>query len=394
MRRPHGSAISLILIALASDLSAQSDSATAQRRAVPAATLAVADSAAVRPPASAATPPVADSAAGHQPAATAATPPPRRLSTNGLSRFELQRMLSELDERRRRLRSSIEPADSALRLFAADTERIVAIARPAAIQQDSANVSQLYLQYRQDPTNHELLRQLTAAVETTSSDFGSVEKSLNAKITGPNGARPYLERSLYATVVPTSEGAPLEYTQLWQKLHQSEDGRVPPPALVRADLVGFFAALSDSAFRSYKGSMRLAYAARIGDIRELTKIDRDELTNVLQDAAQVSRDIGAREDSQSKLDARIIIIGVPALAVALIGLLLVPLLYKNIDLQRAIFSSGLMLELMMVFLLTGSIILLGLDGRIPAELIGTLLGGLSGYMLGRSVNPLIVDRRG
>jgi hypothetical protein len=107
----------------------------------------------------------------------------------------------------------------------------------------------------------------------------------------------------------------------------------------------------------------------------------------------VSRDIGAREDAQAKLDARLINIGLPALAVALVALLLVPLLYRNIDLQRAIFSSGLMLELMTIFLLTGAIIILGLDGRIPPEVIGTLLGGISGYVLGRSLNPLVVDRR-
>jgi hypothetical protein len=395
MRRPHGIVVSLTLIALASRLSAQSDSAAAQRPAVPAAPRAVADSAAVQQPvvlAAAST--LADSTAGHQPAAAAATPPPRRLNTSGLTRFELQRLLNDLDERRRRLRSSIEPADSALRLFAADTERIGATARPAAVQRDSAIVHQLYNQYRQDPTNHELIRQLTAAVEIASSGFGSVEKSLNARITAPYGARPYLERSPYAAVVPLSAGSPLENTQLWQKLHQSEDGRLQSPALVRADLMGFLSALSDSAFASYKASILLAYAARVGDIRDLSKYDRNELTGVQQDAAQISRDIGAREDAQSKLDARIIIIGVPALAVALVALLLVPLLYRNIDLQRAIFSSGLMLELMMVFLLTGSIILLGLDGRIPAELIGTLLGGLSGYVLGRSINPLIVDRRG
>jgi hypothetical protein len=353
MRRPRGNVISLTLIALASPVSAQTDAAAAP---VPAATS-------------------------------------RKLNTIGLSRFELQRMLNELDERRRRLRTSVEPADSVLRLFAADSQRIVSTRRPPAIQQDSANVQRLFLQYRDDPTNRELLRQLTAAVDAASTHFGSVEQSLNAKITGRSGARAYLERSPYALVVPMGE-APLSNTQLWQKLHQLDDARVPPPTLVRSDLSEFLAALSDSGFASYKATLRLAFAARIGDVRELTKTDRDEMAGVLQDAAQISRDIGVREDTQAKLDTRIISIGVPAIAVALVALLLVPLVYKNSDLQRALFSSGLMLELMLVFLITGSIILLGLDGRIPAELIGTLLGGLSGYVLGRSINPLIIDRRG
>ena len=360
MRLPRGIVVSLTSIVLASRLPAQD---------------------------------VAEAATPQQPATATATPPPHHLNTVGLSRFELQRMLNELDERRRRLRSSIEPADSVLRLFAADTERIAATPRPAAIQQDSISVRSLFLQFRRDPTNLELLRQLTAAVETASTDFGSPEQSLNARITGPYAARPYLERSPYAAVVPMSEGPPLENTQLWQKLHQAEEGRLPPSPLIRADLTRFLVALSDSAFADYKATILLAYAARIGDIRQLTKFDREEMTGVLQDAVQVSRDIGSREDAQAKLDARIINIGLPALALALVALLLVPLLYRNIDLQRAIFSSGLMLELMTVFLLTGAIIILGLDGRIPAEVIGTLLGGISGYVLGRSVNPLVVDRR-
>lgn len=341
------------------------------------------------------------SLASHLPAqgateAAAATTPPaaRRLNTAGLSRFELQRMLNELDERRRRLRSSIEPADSVLRVFAADTQRLAAAPRPADIEQDSANVRQRFLEYRQDPTNREFLRQLAVAVDAASTDFVALGQTLNARITNPSAARPYLERSMYAAVVPMSEGPPLETTELWQKVHESEDVRQPPLPLVRADLNHFFAALSDSAFNAYKSTILLAYQARIGDIRQFSKLDRDEMTSILEDAAQVSRDIGTREDAQAKLDGRIITIGLPALALALVALLLVPLLYRNIDLQRAIFSSGLMLELMTVFLLTGAIIILGLDGRIPAEVIGTLLGGISGYVLGRSVNPLVVDRRG
>ena len=239
-----------------------------------------------------------------QPANAAVVAPAKHLNTSGMSRFELQRMLGELDERRRRLKASIEPADSVLRLFAADSQRIATAPRPAAIQQDSIAVRQLFLEYRQDPTNRELLHRLTSAVETASTDFGS-EQSLNARIIGPFAARAFLERSPYAAVVPTKEGLPLESTFLWQKLHQADDGRAPPTALVRDDLNGFFAALSDSAHAAYKATMLLAYGARIGDIRTLTKTDRDEISTVLQDAAQVSRDIGSREDAQAKLDARL-----------------------------------------------------------------------------------------
>jgi hypothetical protein len=302
-------------------------------------------------------------------------------------------MLNDLDEQLKRLRSSVEPADLVMRLFDADTRRIAATRRPAAIQQDSETVRRLFVEYQDEPTNRELLRRLTTAVETASIDFSAPTQTLNARVTSPAGARDFLERSPYAAVVPLTQTASLESTLLWEKLHQPQDPRGTPVLMGRSDLTSFLEALSDSSYAAHKITLLLAYAARVTDIQQLTKLDRDELASVTQNAAQVSRDIGARGDEQAKLDARLVYVGVPALAVALIALLLVPLLYKNADLQRAVFSSGLMVELMTVFLLSGTIIILGLDGRIPAEVIGTLLGGLSGYVLGRSINPLVVDRR-
>jgi hypothetical protein len=300
-------------------------------------------------------------------------------------------MLGDFDMRLKRLRLLVEPADSVLRLFTADMQHIAAASRPTAISQDSETVRRLFLRYLDDPTR-ERLRQLNAAVEAATTDFSAPTQTLNAKLRTRAAAREYLERSAYAAVVPVIEESPLESSSLWLKLHPG-DTRAPATSLDRADLTTFLEALSDSSFASHKASILLAYAARVGDIQQLIKLDRDELASVTESAAQLSREIGARQDAQSKLDARLIDIGVPALAAALIALLLVPRLYKSSDLQRAIFSSGLMMELMTTFLLTGAIIILGLDGRIPAEVIGTVLGGLSGYVLGRSINPLIVDRR-
>jgi len=45
-----------------------------------------------------------------------------------------------------------------------------------------------------------------------------------------------------------------------------------------------------------------------------------------------------------------------------------------------------------VFLVTAAVIILGIDGRIQAEVIGTVLGALSGYLLGRSVNSPFTRR--
>ena len=366
MRLPCGIVVSLPTIALAFPLSAQMASGTQTAAALP------------------------EAAQVQVQAPTTSTAPPGQLNTAGMSRLELQRMLSDFDLRLKRLRLLVEPADSVLRLFSADMQRIATTSRPTAIRQDSETVRRLFLRYRDDPTR-ERLRQLNAAVEATTSDF-SAPQTLNAKLRTRASAREYLERSAYAAVVPVTEESPLESSSLWQKLHPG-DTRASATPLDRSDLTSFLEALTDSSYSAHKATILLAYAARVGEIQQLIKLDRDELQSVADSATELTRDIGVREDAQSKLDSRLINIGMPALAAALIALLLVPRLYKSPDLQRAIFSSGLMLELMMVFLLSGTTIILGLDGRIPAEVIGTLLGGLSGYLLGRSINPLIVDRR-
>lgn len=314
-----------------------------------------------------------------QPSAT------HRLNTNRVSRFELQRMLAELDDQRRRLQLSLDPADSVLRRFAADTLRLTAATRPLSVEQDSEKVQDLFVRLRLSPMSTELRTQLRAAVEATANDFTSIETSLASRITKPQIARDYLERNPFAAVVPVAQSRPLENTRLYQVLR--EDGGGARARLARGDLTEFETALSDSAFQSYRRDLLNAFAARTSDVRILAKTDRDEMKRVEEDAADVSRAIGQREDDQAKLDSRIVMIAIPAVALAIIMLLLAPLLYKTDDLRRSIITSGLLVELMTIFLLTAAVIILGIDGKIQAEVIGTLLGGVSGYVLGRAINP-------
>jgi hypothetical protein len=324
-------------------------------------------------------------------ASQAAAPPPatRPLNTNGLSRFELQRMLAELDDRRRRVRASLDPADSVLRLFAADTLRLSAATRPLAVVADSVTVHQLFLRLRQTPASQDLRAQLIAAVQATANDFTSIEASLTNRIAKPQVARDYLERTPFAAVVPITQARPLENTLLAQSL-RAEPGPLSGPLpvrLPRPELAEFETALSDSAFQSYKADLLSAFNDRMRDVQLLTKADREEAARLRDDAAGVSRAIGQREDDQARLDGRIVSIGIPAVALALIALFLAPLLYRSEDTRKSIVTSGLLVELMTVFLLTTAVIILGVDGRIQAEVIGTLLGGVSGYVLGRAINP-------
>jgi hypothetical protein len=89
--------------------------------------------------------------------------------------------------------------------------------------------------------------------------------------------------------------------------------------------------------------------------------------------------------------------GFPVFILFILSLYLVPLfLFKgrkphenaNQDSDLLIYSSiygtGLVTEIITVFLLTSTILLLGLTDKIKGEILGTLIGGISGYVLGRA----------
>lgn len=83
---------------------------------------------------------------------------------------------------------------------------------------------------------------------------------------------------------------------------------------------------------------------------------------------------------------------IPSLGVLLVLILLGPRLYSQ-SIQEGIFSNKLILELLTVYILVSTILILGLANRIQNEVLGTLLGGISGYVLGRSLSNGSQDRR-
>lgn len=83
---------------------------------------------------------------------------------------------------------------------------------------------------------------------------------------------------------------------------------------------------------------------------------------------------------------------IPSLGVLLVLILLGPRLYSQ-SIQEGIFSNKLILELLTVYILVSTILILGLANRIQNEVLGTLLGGISGYVLGRSLSNGSQERR-
>lgn len=93
-------------------------------------------------------------------------------------------------------------------------------------------------------------------------------------------------------------------------------------------------------------------------------------------------------------DKVLMTVAVPLFSVLIILLFAIPYLYSNVTVTDAnnnstsilveIFSKGLLLKIFTVFLLTISIVLLATGDKIKGETIGTLLGGISVYILQNS----------
>lgn len=75
----------------------------------------------------------------------------------------------------------------------------------------------------------------------------------------------------------------------------------------------------------------------------------------------------------------------PGLGLIVIILLIAPRCYSA-DVQKTVFNTDVIIQLLTVFLLTTVILILGIAGKIPENALGTLLGGISGYVLGRTTN--------
>ncbi len=78
-------------------------------------------------------------------------------------------------------------------------------------------------------------------------------------------------------------------------------------------------------------------------------------------------------------------VALPLFAFILIAVFLIPSQYVNNTVQKLFLEKNIIKDVLTIFLLTSTIILLGLSGVIKGEIIGTLLGGISVYVLQRGL---------
>ncbi len=301
----------------------------------------------------------------------------------GNTRYEMERALLEIDERRRRLEMALDPVDSVLRLLALDTTRIAAFRRSRQVDQDIDRVWNAAAQLGQTD-GADLSRTFADIVMTTARDFAIAEGALKARVVVAGVSNSSAERVPAAGVVVVNNPMPPYDTPLWDKVRMSDFGRTRVPRVTTADVSHFQAAVSDSGFQVYKQTLIGAFARRMDEIRVSRDSSRAEVQRLRRRAMALAHAIGTQEVNGTQFDARLVYFGVPAFAAVLIILFLTPLMYRRPEVQQWLLTSGMLLELATIVIVTAAVLLLALAGRIHAEVVGALLGALSGYMLGRA----------
>jgi len=103
-----------------------------------------------------------------------------------------------------------------------------------------------------------------------------------------------------------------------------------------------------------------------------------ENANLLDDYQQELKEL--KTESVNKL---IIIWTLPLFAVVLLAIFILPI-FTSPDKIKLFFENGLLLQVITIFLLIGTIIILSLSKIIEKEVVATLLGGISAYVLQRA----------
>ena len=307
-------------------------------------------------------------------------------SAVGVTRFELQRGLLEIDEQRRRMEASLEPVDSVLRVLAHDSLRIAGFTRSAVVDRDVARIAALMRELRAAPESLNLAPKFIDAVNQATNDFTAGEITLGGRMLSGAAAQDYLVRSPHSAIVPIEADLPPRDTPLWQKIRQSDFGKQPLPRVTFEDIATFRAAVSDTGFQTYRTALLGAFVKRMTEIRQTRDAGRAEIQRLRRKAADLAHAIGSEDDSAGRAQAHAINVGLPVFAVVFVTLLLAPRLYRSPELQQWIFTSGILLEITTLVLIVAGMLVLALAGKVSEAVIGTVLGGVLGYGVGRGAS--------
>lgn len=111
------------------------------------------------------------------------------------------------------------------------------------------------------------------------------------------------------------------------------------------------------------------------------KINSDSLKNLAinKNVEDVQKELNELRD-QSVIKV-IILFVLPLFAVILILLYIFPLFFADDKIRGSLYENGILIQIITIFLLVGTVMLLGLAKIIPGDVVGTLLGSISVYVL-------------
>jgi len=147
-------------------------------------------------------------------------------------------------------------------------------------------------------------------------------------------------------------------------------------------------ALTQQAFQE----SRSKYANALDTLLSEATAEKNKATTDLSTAQDLyGRIVAKLGKAKMEINQLAIELGLPLFCGTVLLMLCVPIVVQRLtkfdegsrDEIRAIFASGILVEVITVLLLTMSILILGLAGKIQGEVLGTLLGGISGYVLNR-----------
>lgn len=166
--------------------------------------------------------------------------------------------------------------------------------------------------------------------------------------------------------------------------------------------------IDEGEFEAYKATHTVkelteSHLKIIQSITQPIGVKKQEVTDKIQSLEKENKEsrqeivkLQVEIEEKSSYDKTVIKLGFPIFIFFILAIYLVPLYFvykrENLDgqrtenLYRMIYGSGLVTEIITVFLLTSTILLLGITDKLAPEILGTLIGGISGYVLGRSFN--------
>jgi hypothetical protein len=143
--------------------------------------------------------------------------------------------------------------------------------------------------------------------------------------------------------------------------------------------------LSGDKFTEYKASLVNA----LDGLSQQAQQSLDKATRQSSDLQQeMDRIVAKQGKARTEINQLAIELGLPLFCATVLLMLAVPIIVQALrkssaDEIRAIFASGILVEIITVLLLTMTILILGLSSKIEGPVLGTLLGGISGYVLNR-----------